>query len=198
MPKKEKAFFDAEGQVNLEQIVEIATALPEAIKKVPVDQLVKLMPAMQEIMSYAKEQGAMPADEGMEDEELTDEEVAAKKEAPAAEEDKPKENFSDSKAFRDAVEAKSKKFADAEVKRYAEVVNKARNFVDADYDFAGKTANAVMRDALATQSTDKFEDAELSVAFKLLRKPNTDYSQFGDTRADSGLMSRISDTLGEK
>jgi hypothetical protein len=194
-PKKLiKAFTDAEGSVSLEQIVEIATALPEAIKKVPFDQLVKLMPAMQEIMSYAKEQGAMPADEGMEDEELTDEEAAAKKEAPAAEEDKPKENFADSKAFKDAVASAVK----GEVKRYAEVVNKARNFVDAEYDFAGKTANAVMRDALATQSTDKFEDSELPVAFKLLRKPNTDYSQFGDTKPDTGLMSRISETLGEK
>ena len=198
VPEKVKLFLDAEGQVNLEQIVEIATALPEAIKKVPVDQLVKLMPAMQEIMAYAKEQGAMPADEGMEDEELTDEEVAAKKEAPAAEEDKPKENFSDSKAFRDAVEAKSKKFADAEVKRYAQVVNKARNFLDADYDFSDKSANKVMADSLATQSTDKFEDSELPVAFKLLRKPNTDYSQFGDTKAETGLESRINADLGEK
>jgi hypothetical protein len=51
MPEKVKSFLDAEGQVNLELVVEIATALPEAIKKVPVDQLVKLMPAMQEIMA---------------------------------------------------------------------------------------------------------------------------------------------------
>ena len=201
MPKKEKAFFDAEGQVNLEQIVEIATALPEAIKKVPVDQLKKIMPSLQQIMSYAKEQGAMPAEETEEDMEYEDMdggEAAAKKEAPAAEEDKPKENFADSKAFRDAVEAKSKKFADAEVKRYAQVVTKARNFLDADYDFSDKTANQVMADALGTQSTDKFEDSELPVAFKLLRKPNTDYSQFGDTKPHTGLESRINADLGEK
>ena len=194
MPEKVKLFLDAEGQVNLEQIVEIATALPEAIKKVPVDQLVKLMPAMQEIMAYAKEQGAVeeaPA-EGMEEEELTDEEAAAKKEAEG------KENFADSKAFKDAVEAKSRKFADSEVKRYAQVVTKARNFLDADYDFSGKSANQVMADSLATQSTDKFEDSELPVAFKLLRKPNTDYSQFGDTKPDTGLESRINADLGEK
>ena len=196
MTKKEKAFFDAEGQVNLEQVVEIATALPEAIKKVPVDQLVKLMPAMQEIMAYAKEQGAVeeaPA-EGMEDEELTDEEAAAKKEAEGAEEDKPKEQFADSKAFKDAVASAVK----GEVKRYAEVVTKARNFLDADYDFSGKSANRVMADSLSTQSTDKFEDSELPVAFKLLRKSNTDYSQFGDTKADTGLESRITKTLEEK
>ena len=200
MAKKGKAFFDAEGQVNLEQIVEIATALPEAIKKVPVDQLKKIMPSLQQIMSYAKEQGAMPAEETedeMPKEELTDEEAAAKKEAEGKEGDKPKENFADSKAFRDAVEAKSKKFADAEVKRYAQVVTKARNFLDADYDFSDKTANQVMADALGTQSTDKFEDSELPVAFKLLRKPNTDYSQFGDTKAGTGLESRITKTLEE-
>jgi len=188
-----KAFTDAEGSVSLEQIVEIATGLPEAIRKVPVDQLVKLMPAMQEIMSYAKEQGAMPAEEPeteMEGEDMEGEEKETMDEA----EEGDKENFADSSKFKDAVASAVK----GEVKRYAEVVNKARNFVDAEYDFAGKTANAVMRDALATQSTDKFEDAELSVAFKLLRKANTDYSQFGDTKADSGLASRISETLGEK
>ena len=192
MPKKEKAFFDAEGQVNLEQIVEIATALPEAIKKVPVDQLVTLMPAMQEIMSYAKEQGAMPAEDPemeMEGEDMEGEE----KEMVDEEKEGDKENFADSSKFKDAVASAVK----GEVKRYAEVVNKARNFVDAEYDFAGKTANAVMRDALATQSTDKFEDSELPVAFKLLRKPNTDYSQFGDTKADTGLESRITKTLEE-
>ena len=192
MPEKVKLFLDAEGQVNLEQIVEIATALPEAIKKVPVDQLVKLMPAMQEIMAYAKEQGAVTEEypnEGEED--MTDE-------GKTGEEDKPKENFADSKAFKDAVAAQSKKFADAEVKRYAQVVTKARNFLDADYDFSDKTANQVMADALGTQNTDKFEDSELPVAFKLLRKPNTDYSQFGDTKADNSLESRITADIGEE
>ena len=193
-PKLIKAFIDAEGSVSLEQIVEIATGLPEAIRKVPVDQLVKLMPAMQEIMSYAKEQGAMPAEEDadMMDEEKT--EGDEEKDMMDEEKEGDKENFADSSKFKDAVASAVK----GEVKRYAEVVNKARNFVDAEYDFAGKTANAVMRDALATQSTDKFEDAELSVAFKLLRKANTDYSNFGDTKPDTGLMSRISETLGEK
>ena len=193
-PKKLiKAFTDAEGSVSLEQIVEIATGLPEAIRKVPFDQLVKLMPAMQEIMSYATEQGAMPAEQTemeMEGEDMEGEE----KEMMDEEKEGEKENFADSSKFKDAVASAVK----GEVKRYAEVVNKARNFVDAEYDFAGKTANAVMRDALATQSTDKFEDAELSVAFKLLRKANTDYSTFGDTNHDTGLASRISETLGEK
>jgi len=69
--------------------------------------------------------------------------------------------------------------------------------VDADYDFSDKSANRVMADALSTQSTDKFEDSELPVAFKLLRKPNTDYSQFGDSKPVTGLESRITKTLEE-
>ena len=191
MPEKVKLFLDAEGQVNLEQIVEIATALPEAIKKVPVDQLVKLMPAMQEIMAYAKEQGVVTEEDPTEGEEdMTDEGKTGEEDK----EEKDKEEFTDSAAFKDAVASAVK----GEVKRYAEVVNKARNFLDADYDFSGKSANQVMADSLATQSTDKFEDSELPVAFKLLRKPNTDYSQFGDTKPDTGLESRINADLGEK
>ena len=190
MPEKVKLFLDAEGQVNLEQIVEIATALPEAIKKVPVDQLVKLMPAMQEIMAYAKEQGAVTEEDPTEGEEdMTDEGKTGEEDK----EEKDKEEFTDSVAFKDAVANAVK----GEVKRYAEVVTKARNFLDADYDFSDKTANQVMRDALSTQSTDKFEDSELTVAFKLLRKPNTDYSQFGDAKPDTGLESRITKTLEE-
>lgn len=196
-PKKmHKAFTDAEGSVSLEQIVEIATALPEAIRKVPVDKLTEIMPALQEVMSYAKEQGAMPeSEEGeMEDEGMGEGEKPMEDEN-MGEEDKPK--FSDAQ-FADKLAKEKRKFADAEVKRYAEVVNKARNFVDAEYDFTGKTANEVMRDALATQSTDQFEDSELPVAFKMLRKPNTDYARFGDQKPDSGLEARIKQTLGEE
>lgn len=207
-PKMHKAFTDAEGAVSLEQIVEIATALPEAIRKVPVDKLQELMPAMMEVMSYAKDQGAMPAEEGMEDGDYEDENGEGKDMKDMDGEEK--EQFADSLSkilgrkvidadgAKAAIEKNRREFADAEVKRYAEVVNKARNFLDADYDFTGKTASQVMRDALATQSTDKFEDAELSVAFKLLRKPNTDYSQFGDAKPDGGLESRIKAQLGEE
>ena len=190
MPKLNKAFLDAEGAVSLEQIVEMATSLPDAIRKVPIDRLPEIMPALQEIMSYAQEQGALPAEEEtMEDEEMP-EDVPV--EDAMDEEEKPK--FSDAD-FRKAVEKEKTKFADAEVKRYAQVVSKARNFVDADYDFTGKTARQVMRDALATQCTDKFEDAELNVAFKMLRKVESDYSQFGDSKPESALAGRIKKSL---
>lgn len=188
MPKLHQAFTDAEGAASLEQIVEIATGLPEAMKKVPIDKLQELMPAMLEVMSYAKAQGALPEEaEVMEDEEMLKEdepvEDMANEEEEMKDEDKPK--FSDAQ-----LQKQIKKFADAEVKRYAAVVNKAKNFLDSDFDYTEKSANEIMRAALATQSTDKFEDNELDIAFKLLRK-TSDYSQFGDAKADSSLESRI-------
>lgn len=199
MPKLHKAFQDADGAVSLEQVMEIAMGLPEAIKKVPVDQLGKLVPSLQEVMSYAKEQGAMPEEEtGMEDEDMeTKDEDMEKKESEFADSLSKVigKKVKDAAMVDGAIKAHAQKFADAEVKRYAEVVNKARNFLDADYDFIGKTANEVMRDALATQSTDKFEDSELPVAFKLLRKSNTDYTQFGDQKPDGGLTARIAKDL---
>lgn len=197
MLKIHKMFLDAEGGVNLEQIVEMATALPDAIRKVPVDRLKKIMPALQEIMGYAKEQGVEieseeMADEDMEEkEEILDADKSEDKEEDK-EEDKPK--FSDAQ-MKKVLDKEKAKFADSEVKRYSEVVNKARNFLDADYDFVGKSANKLMRDALATQSIDKFEDAELSVAFKLLRKQDTDYSNFGDSKPDGGLTARIKKSM---
>lgn len=188
--KKKKMFYDAEGTVNLEQIVQMTAELPEAIKSVPLDKLQEIMPSLLEIVSYAKDQGVQAEEEEVQDEEpkegVPDEEP--KKEGEEPMEDEKKFSDADVKA---KVEKEKVKFADAEVKRYAGIVNKARNFLDEGYDFAGKTANAVMRDALATQSTDKFEDAELSVAFKLLRKPDTDYSNFGDSNPEGGLTARI-------
>jgi len=148
------------------------------------------MPAMQEIMAFAKDQGALPA----EDPELDVEDEDIETEGEEMNDEEKKEVFADSAKFKDAVASAVK----GQVKHYAGVVNKARNFVDGDYNFAEKDANSIMRDALATQSPDKFEDSELSVAFKLLRKANTDYSKFGDTMTDSGLLSRIEKTLGEK
>jgi len=182
MPKMHKAFNDAEGAVSLEQVVEIATALPEAIRKVPVDKLSELVPVMQEIMSYMGDQGVI---EEVEVEE-TDEEAKGM-DATDTDKENDKEDFADSTEFKDAVA----KIAGAEVKRYASVVTKARNFLDSDYDFTSKVANEVMRDALATQSSDKFEDAELSVAFKLLRKKESNYQNFGDTVHEASLEARI-------
>ncbi len=126
-------------------------------------------------------------DEDKEGEEMKDEDMK--------DEDKPK--FSDSD-FRKKLKSEKTKFADAEVKRYSEVVTKARNFLDDTYDFDGKTANDLMSDSLATQSTDKFADSELAIAFKLLRKSESNYKDFGDSQPIGGLTARINAQLEDK
>ena len=185
--KIHKVFADQEGQVSLEQVVEIASALPEAIKMLSLEELQKIMPALQEIISMAKvtdenntEGDPTPPPEGDQTSNETTDEDATKEEE---EEEKPK--FSDAD-FKKALKENSKKFADEEVKKYAEVIDKARNFLDETYDFKNKTTDQVMLDALATESTEKFSDSELPLAFKLLKK-TAEYKKFGDHKTSHPL-----------
>lgn len=209
------AFIDAEGVVNMQTIVETMEQLPDAVRKVPLDQLKKLVPLIQKIIAASKEvapdeqlveetvegetpaEDEAPAEDTATEDEATDtetEEVEVKDEAPAEEEDKDedkeeKSNFSDSTAFKDAVEEATKAFTD----KALTVIQKARQFVDAEYSFEGKDINQIMRDALETESKDSFTDAELDVAFKLLKK-TANYGKFGDGEIDTrGRFSAIGD-----
>lgn len=179
MPKMHKAFTDAEGAASLSQIVEIAAALPEAIKSVPVDKLQELLPALQEIMAIAQAVGVEPAAETMVEEEVeTMDEMTEEKEVAVT----------DSAAFKDAVK---KAVADA-TKQHAIVIDKARDFVSEDYNFADKSTVQIMRDAVAVEhGGTQFTDAELAVAFKLLKKASQDYTNFGDSSADGSLTARL-------
>jgi hypothetical protein len=84
---------------------------------------------------------------------------------------------------------------------YASVVNKAKNFLDGDYDYSDKTADQIMKDSLATEHGEtEFNDSELSTAFKLLKKSGNDYTKFGDAeieKQEGGLSARISADLEE-
>lgn len=190
--KYHKSFTDENGDVNLQQIVEIAAALPEAIKTVPIEKINEIMPALRELIELSKAVGiaADSASEEMTDEEkkaaaqkaaeeaaqkAADEEAAAKAEGEG---DKPK--------FTDASVAKMvQKATDAAIKQHAEVIEKARQFVDDAYSFVGKDSAQVMRDALATETSEKFSDSELATAFKLLKKSGADYRNFGDKSASA-------------
>ena len=164
-------FMDADGAPNLEQIVEIAQGLPEALRKLPVDKLQEVMPQLQEIVAMASgSMGDMPA----EDMEAEDMEKDGEKEEM---QDGDKMEYTDSAAFKDAV---AQAVADNS-KELSTVIDKAKNFVDADYSYTGKTADQIMRDALATQhDKTQFEDSELKVAFKLLKPAATNMKKFGD------------------
>lgn len=154
-----KIFHDEDGALNMQQIVEAVAALPEIIKSVPLDKLQELMPAVNELVMAAKEAGLeieMPEEE-MPEEPAMDEDISE-------EEKKPME---DSAKFKDALH---KGIVDA-VAKHGEVVEKAKNFLDETYNFAGKKTCQIMRDALATQyGKQEFGDSELNVAFKMLKK----------------------------
>lgn len=179
-PELHTAFVDAEGQPNLQQIVEIAQQLPEALKSVPMDKLQEIMPTLQEIVSMGGAPAAAEEEPALEDEETPPEEE------PMEDEDKPSVPVTDTAEFKDAVTGA--------IRRHTEVIEKAKTFVDESYQFAGKTTDQIMRDALAVEhGKQEFSDAELSVAFKLLKKSGTDLRKFGDASASAGKFSSIAD-----
>ena len=177
--KLHKAFCDAEGQMNLQQIVELATALPEAIKSVPVDQLTELLPALQQIVEAAKsvipEEETATSTEGDTTSIEGDTTSAEDEDAMTAEEEK-KDEFSD---------AAIAKRVDQANRNHAKVIDKARDFLPADYKFADKSTADIMRDALKTVDNEQFSNSELPMAFKLLKKPAADYRKFGDKQPGS-------------
>ena len=178
-PELHTAFVDAEGQPNLQQIVEIAQQLPEALKSVPMDKLQEIMPTLQEIVSM----GGAPAP-AAEEPALEDEETPAEEEP--MEDEEPSVPVTDTAEFKDAV--------NSAIRRHTEVIEKAKTFVDESYQFAGKATDQIMRDALAVEhGKQEFSDAELSVAFKLLKKTGTDLRTFGDASLSAGKFSSIAD-----
>jgi len=185
--------LDSAGAPNMQEIVDMTIALPEAIKAMPIDELKKLAPKLQAIIANAGvgEAPAVDADaDAVVDEDEKDaDDVAAKdaddmdaKDADDADEQKAKDeeaekvDVKDSAVFKDALD----KAVASSVRTHTEVITKARDFVDEKYIFTGKDTKQIMRDALAVgHGKQKFEDSELPVAFKLL-KANVSYKDFAD------------------
>ncbi len=170
-PKKEGknmngVFCDENGDVSLEKVIEVALALPEAIKTLSLEELEKVLPTLTEIVNGANggSVGAKDAEEEKDDD--------------VPDEEKPK--FSDAD-FKQALDEKMQSFADAAVTEYSKVVEKARLFLDASFDFTGKTAVALMRESVKTKTAETFTDEELPTAFKLLSR-TADYRSFGDNK----------------
>lgn len=114
-------------------------------------------------------------------------------------EDDDKEKAKDSKKVKDSA-ALEARFQDAVTKATTEqvattlaIIDRARQFLPTDYKFADKTGNQIMRDAIATQHAGvRFEDAELPVAFKMLRQPETKpFADFG--RGNMGKFAELKD-----
>lgn len=201
--KMHQAFLDENGEVNMQQIVEIASKLPEAIKAVPVDKLQEVMPQLQELVSIA---GTSSEETGSEEQDTTDEDdpnEVTDPDDPDEEEpmgDKDRKGKQD-KAPQGYTDEQVRKFADAQsqqaVKRHAEVIDKARYFLGEEYDFKDKSTEQIMRDAIATESSESFEDAELPMAFKILKpsQHRAEIESFGDR--DPNTASKL-DQIAEK
>lgn len=208
--KLHKVFLDAEGSPNLQQIVEIAQELPEALKTVPMDKLAEIMPMLQEVVTMGK---SGDESENSDAPEMSSEDAMEKGKEEMMDQDyedmdeEEKKKFGDSKLFKSIIASQSKSFADSKVfkdavfeaqKRHAEVIEKATNFVDEQYSFADKSTDDIMRDALkAEHGNIEFSDSELSIAFKLLKKSESSLKQFGDSQGKNSLDQRIEQDLGE-
>lgn len=192
-----KAFLDEDGKVNLQQVVEIAMQLPDALKTIPMDELQKVLPTLQGIVEMGNK-GAEAAENETPEEEAAEQETGGEEtemqdgDMGASEDDKEKKSFGDAKAFQDAVASA----VNDRMKVMTHVVQKARNFVDSSYSFEGKTPEQIMRDTLkAGGQTGAFSDSELPIAFKMLQ-PVSKYQEFGDTKQDdTSLSSRIENDL---
>lgn len=203
--KLHKAFCDAEGSLSLSQIVELAAGLPEAIKNVPADKLAELLPALQEIMAAATAAGVeVPAGEAVVEDVpvMTDEEASKLVDESAGEVKGDPVKVTDSmrKVLAQKFSDATRKAVDVAVKTHTAVIDKAREILPDDYSFADKSTSQVMRDALAVEhGSQKFADAELSVAFKLLKKSGGDYQNFGDAKAEENdLDTRLLKSFGGK
>lgn len=165
------SFIDKQGEFmdedkgaspTLAETVDIAVALPEAIKNMTIEELQEVLPVLQSIVNKGKE-----GEKSVEAVEAETDEPEAKKEKVA---------ITDTAEFMDAVTKA--------VEAHTVVIEKARDFVDAGYSFVGKSTAQIMRDALAVEhGNQKFDDSELPVAFKLLKKTASSLKNFGDSCA---------------
>lgn len=174
-----KSFQDAEGGMNLQQVVELASALPEAIKQVPIDKLSELTEPLQNIMAAAQERGVEGGGE--------DTTATADADTDDTEDDEEEGQPMSDEKIKQEVERRTTEHLDAAVKRHTETVEKARHFLPSDYGFADKSTPQIMRDTLATKTNEQFTDEQLPLAFKMLERPapkteptDRPYRHFGD------------------
>jgi hypothetical protein len=200
-----KAFTDAEGAPSMTDIVAIAQALPDALKTLPVDKLTEILPMLQEIVKSAGGNAAPEGEEtiegGADTMEGGDADTMEGGDADTLEggqdtlaggEDDKKIAVTDTAEFKDAVSKASK----ASVKQHVEVMDKARQFLAANYNFKGKSTTQIMKDALAVDhGAQQFADGELELAFKMLKKTTSRHQNFGDGVAAGRFAAVANKTL---
>lgn len=208
-----QSFKDADGEVTLQQILEMVAALPEAIRSVPMEKLTEVAPALKEIITAAQEVGVEVMEEASEEEAVEEspvqdeeemEDQESSEETESTDEESGEEEATDTEeevAVEDEEEDEKKKMAmadgvtlfnDAQVKEavssavaeHSTVIEKARQFVDQDFQFSGKSTEDIQREVLALHTDAEFADsAEVAIAFKLLQSKSNKYQGFADEDA---------------
>ncbi len=189
--KMESIFIDEDGKLSLQKVAEMIGSLQEAIKNAPIEEVAKVMPSLEALIESSK------ANSGMESEEKASEDMEGEEEKPAEDMDKEEEevatedmdkeededkkpHFTDSQEFKDAIDAKANELCESKFK----VVEKAKDFLDATYNFADSSMSKIMKDAVENHLGESFEDSKIEGAFLALRKNESKYSEFGDKKSD--------------
>lgn len=181
-----KLFTDADGKMNIQRVIEIARALPEALKMIPIDELSKMMPMMEEMMMSAKSAMGVTEEDPSTVEEADGEEVEDKTDGEEME-DEAENDMEDGEMDKEDrfTDAQVQKVIEEKIKFRDEVMSKALPLLGESYVFQGKTTNQIMRDTLALGGSTKFTDSELPIAFKLFSLPEQkSYPDFGKPMTD--------------
>lgn len=184
----EISFVDEGGRLSLQKVADMAGMLQDAFKNAPLEDLVKVMPMLEGLVSAAKsndpslqtvevevkeeietveDENSEPVvgeEDAMEDGSMKDEEeVVEEKE----------ESFEDSQKFIDAVN-------DAVAKKL-KTVEKAKDFLPETFNFVDSSVSEIMHAAVKEETGETFEDSQIEVAFKMLKKQPSNYQNFGDS-----------------
>ena len=180
----EYSFTDEEGKISLQKVADMAGSLQEALKNAPLEEIVAVMPTLQELVASAKSN-----DPSLETEEVVEEKVeevesedmesespegeeAAMEDMKDEKEEEKEESFEDSQKFKDAV--------NSVVAEKLNTIEKAKQFLSETYNFVDASTSQIMADAVKEETGQTFEDSEISVAFKMLKKQTSNYQNFGD------------------
>lgn len=175
-------FKDEDGNPNLAQIVEIATGLPDAIKTIPVSELQKVLPMLQDIVNMAQGNSEKEAEsEAGSDDDSADPAVAKSDvEDEGEDKDMDKDDKDAEKKIADSVKLQLDSKLKAAVNNHTNVLLKSKDFLDSKYDYANKSTEQIMKDVVSTQYEDcaSMSRDQLDMAFKLVKKPAHVYKDF--------------------
>jgi len=196
-------FTDEDGKISLQKVAEMAGTLQDALKNAPLEEIVNIMPTLQALVESAKSndpslQEEKPAEdaetetetekdetiptEDADDKDAEDKGDEDKKEKPMEdaepeEEDDKKEKFKDSQEFKDHV--------NSIVSEKLNTIEKAKGFLPETYNFVDSSTSEIMKAAVEKEHGKSFEDSEIPIAFKMLKKQSSQYKSFGDDANDA-------------